>query len=219
MYRGKSKTFITAAIFIAVFTYAIVRYNVIKGVPWSDLPLFISNKAISLSAVAFIVLSYSLGSLARFWPGAFDTTLRFRKFFGLLGFGLAAIHALISLLIFTPSYYAKFFTESGSLNLIGELSMIFGVLAFFVFSLVAITSLPSISKTMDTKRWLAAQHVGYLGLVLVFLHVLVMGFEGWLRPESWPGGLLPISMVAAIIVALGLLVKIFAVIFASGKKR
>ncbi len=204
---------LSVIIFLVVFAYAVIRYNVIKGTPWVELPFFVSNKAISLSAVVFIALSYTLGSLARFWPKTFVPALGLRKFFGLLGFGLAALHGLISLLIFSPVYYPKFFLESGELNLVGELSMLFGVLAFVVFALVAISSIPAVAKSMKPERWLAVQRVGYLGLVLVFFHVFVMGLQGWLKPSGWPGGLLPISLVAAIVIALALLVKITAMVF------
>jgi len=208
----KKQFFISLVIFLAVSAYAVIRYNVIKGTPWTELPLFISNKAISLSAIIFIVLSYALGSMARFWPGIFVPALNFRKFFGLLGFGLAAIHGLISLLIFTPAYYPKFFSSAGKLNLIGELSMLFGVLAFFVFSLVAISSISAVANSMGQEHWLKIQRFGYLGLFLVFFHVFVMGFEGWMNPAGWPGGLLPISLVAAIVIALGLLLRVSSLI-------
>ncbi len=217
MLTHRPKIITTLAILIVVFAYAIIRYNVIKGTAWEQLPLFISNKAISFSAVVFIALSYMLGSLARFWPKTFVPALDLRKFFGLLGFGLAALHGLISLLIFTPAHYPKFFSISGKLNLIGELSMLFGVLAFFVFVVVALTSFPSVAKSMDPGRWLAVQRLGYLGLILIFFHVLTMGFEGWLKPAGWPGGLLPISLVAAIVIALVLLLKITAIVFPKKK--
>ncbi len=200
-------------IFLTVFVYAVVRYNVIRETPWTQLPLFVSNKAISLSAVVFIALSYALGPLARFWPKTFVSVLPLRKFFGLLGFGLASLHGLISLLIFTPVYYPRFFLNSGKLNLLGELSMMFGVLAFFVFLMVALVSIPGVAKSMDPQRWLAVQRLGYIGLVLVFFHVLVMGFEGWMKPAGWPGGLLPISLIAAIVIGFVLLMKITAIVF------
>ncbi|HEY4510877.1 MAG TPA: hypothetical protein VJG29_00725 [Candidatus Paceibacterota bacterium] len=209
----KKRSWLSLLIFLATFMYAVVRYNAIKGVPWIDLPFFISNKAIALSAIVFIALSYALGSLARFWPRIFAPTLSARKFLGLLGFSLAAIHGFISLLIFSSAYYPKFFLESGKLTLTGELSLLFGILAFFVFSLVAISSMPAVAKSMEVKRWLAVQRIGYLGLVLVLLHVFFMGFEAWLEPSGWPGGLLPISLVAAIVIALVLLIKVTALIF------
>ena len=107
---------IDIVIFAVILGYAVIRYNIIKGVPWTDVPLFISNKAIALGSVVFIALSFIIGPMIKFWPGIFTKFQPLRKYFGLLGFGFASIHALISLLIFTPQYYPKFFLETGKLN-------------------------------------------------------------------------------------------------------
>ncbi len=212
--QASRKVIVTSAVLLAVaFAYAIVRYNIIKGVPWQELPLLISNKAIALAAVVFIALSYDFGPLARFWPRAFVPLLWERKYFGLLGFGLAAVHSLISLLLFSQPYYPKFFTEAGKLNLTGELSMLFGVLAFSIFAMIAVTSIPAVEKSIDARRWQALQRLGYFAFFLVLLHVLVMGIEGWLKPAGWPGGLLPISMVAFIVIASTLLIRAAALLF------
>ena len=197
------------------FLYAIVRYNIIRGISWEQLPLFISNKAIALAALTLIALSYSVGSLSKFWP-KFSSLLSARKYLGLFGFGLGAIHGLISLLIFDPQHYPKFFTE-GVLNFTGELSMLFGVLALAIFAIVAISSIPSIAESLKQDKWLKIQRLGYLGLLLLAGHVFVMGYKGWLQPSTWPGGLLPISLVAFIIVALVILMKAIAII-ALGRK-
>ncbi len=204
----KSFAFISLLALLAAFAYAVVRYHVIKGVPWENFPLFISNKAIALAAVVFIALSYDFGPLARFWPRVFVRELSTRKYFGLAGFGLAAAHAIISLILFSPAYYPKFFSAAGKLSLAGELSMMFGVLAFFVFLAVALTSIPSVGAAFDEKRWKAIQRAGYAAFALVMLHVLVMGVEGWLKPSGWPGGMLPISLVAFIIILLTLLARV-----------
>lgn len=202
----------TLTVLAAAFLYAIIRYHVLKGVPWEHFPLFISNKAISLSAVAFIALSYLLGPLARFWPRTIVPLLWMRQFFGLLGFGLGAMHGLLSLLLFTPATYPKFFLPDGTLNLTGELSMLFGVLAFLVFTLVAISDLLALLRPLEEQRWRAVQRMGYLGLLLVLLHVVSMGYEGWSKPSTWPGGLLPISLVAAIIAASALVLRLIVLL-------
>jgi DMSO/TMAO reductase YedYZ heme-binding membrane subunit len=163
--------------------------------------------------VMFIALSYLLGPLARLWPKTMVPLLGLRQFFGLLGFGLAAIHGFASLLLFTPAHYPKFFSLDGTLNLIGELSMMFGILAFFIFSAVALTAIPSVAGSMSSQRWQTVQRLGYVGLVLVLFHVLVMGYEGWTKPSSWPGGMLPISLMAAIVIAFALLLRIVVMIF------
>jgi len=213
----KKSVIFSIIILVITFVYAIIRYNVIKGIPWQDLPLFISNKAIALAAVVFIALSFVLGPLARVWPGIFTRFQYLRKYFGLLGFSLGAVHAFISLLIFTPAYYPRFFTDA-KLNIIGELSMLFGVISFFIFLLVAISDIPSVERSMKYDAWLKIQRTGYLALFFVLLHVFVMGFEGWFKPETWPGGLLPISLIAFIITAITLLSKIVISLFPEVKK-
>ncbi|MBI2145038.1 hypothetical protein HYU18_01810, partial [Candidatus Woesearchaeota archaeon] len=102
---------ISLVAFIAALAYAVVRYHVIKGVPWDDFPLYILNKAVSLAAVFLIAMSYEFGPLARFLPRVFVPLLPARKYLGLLGFGLAAVHAVMSLLLFSPAYYPKFFSD------------------------------------------------------------------------------------------------------------
>jgi DMSO/TMAO reductase YedYZ heme-binding membrane subunit len=198
-------------IVLLVFTYSIVRYNVIKGVSYEHLPLFISNKAIALGAVVLISISYLLGNLARFFPRVFSRIVYLRKYFGLLGFGLASIHTLMSLILLRPYYYGKFF-DGDSLNLVGELSLLFGVIALFIFSVVAIISLPSIVRTMEPGSWRSGQRKGYIALMFVMTHVYTMGIRGWLTPDEWPGGLLPISLVAFIAISFTLLVKLVSLI-------
>jgi len=198
--------------FIIIFSYSILRYNVFKAVPLDQIPLYIFNKAIALTSVVIIGLSFLIGPLARFWPNRFVPKLYLRKYLGVLGFGIAALHGIISLLIFNSAYYPKFFTEAGKLNLTGELSMLFGILSIFIFSAVAVTSLPSVEKEMHPKQWKFVQRMGYLAFVLTLLHVTVMGWRGWLNPANWPGGLLPISMLAAAVIILILVMRVVIVI-------
>jgi len=200
-------------IFLVLFLYAFVRYIVIKGVALDHLPLFISNKAISLTSVFFIGLSYALGPLGRYWPRMFASMTPLQIHFGLAGFGLGAIHAFMSLLLFDPAYYAKFFEDEGKINLVGELSMMFGVLAFFTFSIIAISSLPSVAASLGKQQWQNIQKIGYTAYFFVMMHVFVMGIKGWLTPSDWPGGLLPISLVAFIIIFLVFLVRILDSLF------
>ncbi len=199
--------------FIIIFSYSIIRYNVLKGVPIDQIPLFIFNKAISLTSVIVIGMSFIIGPFARFWPKTFVPKLYLRKYLGVLGFGIAALHGIISLLIFNPAYYPRFFTEVGKLTFSGELSMLFGILSIFIFSSVSVTSLPSIEKDMHPKQWKFVQRLGYLAFILVLLHVTVMGWGGWLNPSGWPGGLLPISLIGALVIIFVLILRAVAIAF------
>ena len=197
--------------FFLVLGYAILRYIVIKGESIEHIPLYFSNKAFATTSVVLIGLSFVLGPLSKFWPNSFKKYLTLRKYFGVFGFGIGALHAFTTLLMFNPNYYPRMFDKAGKLTAQGELSMLFGILALFVFSAVAITSFPSIEEKMDKGKWLMIQRVGYLAYFFVMLHLVFMGYRGWLNPKTWPGGLWPISLISFLIVLFVFVLRFMAI--------
>jgi DMSO/TMAO reductase YedYZ heme-binding membrane subunit len=193
--------------------YAFIRYNIVRNVPLDNLPLFILNKSISMAATILIGLSFLLGPLAQFFPKIFIPHLYLRKHLGVIGFGVAAMHAIMSLVLLNPAYYSKLYAESGKFNLIGESSMLFGILAFLIFSAISITSLPPIEKHMHQGQWKLVQRFGYLAYVFVLLHVTIMGFSGWFKPDSWQYGLASISLISALFIILVLLMRFLVIGF------
>ena len=196
-----------AAVFGASIVYAILRYHIAGDVAWGHFPLFIFNKATSLAAVLFVACSYLVGKIIR-WHDA-DKALRLVviKFCGLMGFFLAGIHAFLSVSLLTPAYFAKYFDADGRLNLQGELAVTAGVLGLFFLMSPAITTLPMMPKALGGRRWKRTQRLGYMALLLVVAHLVVLGLEGWLAPSAWNGGLPPISLVAVLAALVPLLVK------------
>jgi len=201
----------TAKWFGAVFggsvLYAIVRYHLVGDVEWRHFPLFILNKATSLAAVIFVAASYLVGKTIRWHDHDKRLRLVVIKFCGLMGFSLAGIHAVLALSIWTPAYFAKYFDEAGRLNLQGELGMATGVVALFFLSSPAISTLPMMPKALGGKRWKRAQRMGYVSLVLVAVHLFVLGFKGWLNPQSWPAWMPSISLLAFMAAIVPLVVK------------
>lgn len=187
--------------------YAIVRYHVFKGVEWIHLPLYVANKAISLSSVILISASYLVGRRLRRIEADRERQMLLVKLLGLSGFSLAAIHSLLSLALLSPHYYEKFFGD-GKMNLVGELSMLFGAFSLFLFTVVACCSLPNVRESMGENRWRRLQRMGYVGLLLVSGHLLAMGLSGWLTPREWPGWLPPVSMVAFVAALAALLARV-----------
>jgi len=45
-------------------------------------------------------------------------------------------------------------------------------------------------------------------MLLGALHIFFMGFEGWLHPAGWHGGIPPVSLVAFAIFAAGYIVNL-----------
>lgn len=191
--NDKKHIFSLSLIILLSFVYAVLRYHVFKGVVWVHFPLYVTNKAISLAAISISCLAcLNL------------TSGKNKPFFvmGLSGYFLACLHVLISLVILNPSYYAKFFQED-KLNLNGELNLLFGIIGFVAYSLLALSYLVNLNngrnKTAKTQLSISA-------LILVAGHTFVMGFTGWLKFQLWPGYLPPISLLSFLIILLTLTV-------------
>ena len=187
--------------------FSILRYHIAGDVAWAHFPLFILNKATSLAAVFFVASSYLVGRVFR-WHNH-DPVLRLVvvKYCGLSGFFLAGVHALMSLCILNPSYFAKYFDADGRLNAVGEIGMAVGVIALFFLMSPAITTLPMMAKAIGGKRWKRSQRAGYLALILIVAHLVDLGLKGWLAPKGWPWGLPPISMIAVTAAVIPLVIK------------
>jgi DMSO/TMAO reductase YedYZ heme-binding membrane subunit len=194
-------------LFGAALVYAIIRYHLAGDVAWSHFPLFIFNKATSLAAVFFVASSYLVGKVFHWHDHDKALRLVVIKFCGLMGFFLAGVHALFSLALLSPAYYAKYFLPDGRLNLEGEVALAVGVIAMFMLMSPAITSLPMMPKAIGGQRWKRSQRLGYVALALVVVHLVALGWEGWLAPSGWNGGLPPISLVAVLAALVPLVIK------------
>lgn len=210
---------IVLTILLVSVAYAAVRTNVLRGVSWEHFPLLVTNKGFALASILCIVLSYVLGPLARFLPERIVPLLGLRKSLGTAGFGLGALHAFISVLLFSPENYGRFFGEDGRPALETELSMLFGILAFFLFGIIAISSIGPVAATLGEAQWTRIQRMGYAGMFLVFLHVLALGAGGWSEPGTWPGYLAPATLIAAIVITAAMLLRVVVWMFPSPEYR
>lgn len=197
------------AIFVLFLLYTITRYVVFKGLPPTQIPFYLMNKTIAVTTVAMLGISLGLGPLNNLFHGKFESIIGARKYFGLVGFGLASLHTIMSLALLRPIYYGKFF-KGDALNFIGETTLLFGTFALFFFSVLAIVSIPSVSEKLDKKAWGNIRKIGYLGYGLVMMHVFVMGYTGWLDTSTWPGKMLPISLVAFLMILIVFIVKLLS---------
>ncbi|MYC68836.1 MAG: hypothetical protein F4X12_21210 [Acidobacteriia bacterium] len=199
------------AVWGACLVYAIVRYNVFKGVEWTHLPLYIVNKSAAFGGVVFIALAYVVGKLFGGTPGS-ELVRAKAKFFGLTGFGMISMHILMSMVLLSPANYEKFFAASGKLNLTGEVTFLCGVLAYGCLLFPAITTLPHMYDAFGMERWLRAQHLGYATLALACGHTFAMGYKGWFDLSTWPGSMPPITMLGFLAALSALVVKSVRVI-------
>ena len=112
------------------------------------------------------------------------------------GFLLVLIHALMSFLLFRPAFYQRFFAENGTLTLFAGLSMLAGVLAFVVLWAYNLSFQTFLREDKAFIAFLTSRRFLMVAFVFGGAHLLFMGFEGWMEPAGWHGGLPPVSLVA-----------------------
>lgn len=187
--------------------YAIVRYNIFKGVDPIHFPVYILNKVFSSVGLFFLAFSYVVGKIHIKKLETKEARTLWMKYSGLIGFSFSAMHVFMTLMILNPAYYPKFY-DGDMLNLTGELSMLMGVVSLYFFSIPAITTIPFMQEAFGLKKWKRRQKMGYYGLLAALLHVVIMGFSGWLKVSAWPGYLPPITLISAVIAAIPLILKL-----------
>uniref|UniRef100_A0A8C3M785 STEAP4 metalloreductase n=1 Tax=Geospiza parvula TaxID=87175 RepID=A0A8C3M785_GEOPR len=88
-----------------------------------------------------------------------------------------------------------------------------GILGFFLFVLLGITSLPSVSNNVNWREFRFVQSkLGYLALILCTAHTLVYGGKWFLSPSAYKW-YLPNIYILSLIVPCAVLVVKFVLIF------
>jgi hypothetical protein len=166
---------------IGSLAYATARYHVFKDVPWSDWPMYTLNKALALAALVLILVAVV--------HRRFGLTLSIGRTMSTAG-AFAALHVLISLALFSPAYYAKFFVLA-KLTAAAGLATSLGAIAAVA---MAVGALPrQEEKTEQKLRSLA---------LLAFVagsHAAIPGLGGWFEPATWPGLMPPITLLAFLV--------------------
>ncbi len=200
---------IIAIVMIFGLAYAVLRYHIVGPVPWKDFPFFILNKGISLSAFILLTCNFGFGPLKNLGVNVPEGWLNARKALGMTGFLLVLIHALISFMLFSPSVYGKFFETDGTLTLLAGLSMLGGVLAFVVLWAFNLSFQTHLREDQAFIRFITSRKFLLTAMLLGAAHVFFMGYEGWLNPSGWHGGMPPVSLVAFVFFAVGYVVNLF----------
>ncbi len=170
----------------AGLAYAVVRYNVFKGVPWEQLPVYVSNKAIALVALILIGLSRVVVDTGR------------RKGLGLAGAGFVALHLLLSLMISGPEYFPSMYAAGGKMTGTAALSMLAGALGSG--AVLWLFHSTRVARGQPTRSSLVPG-LGRALLLFTAVHVALIGVSGWFDVSGWPGSLPPITLLSFVIAA------------------
>jgi hypothetical protein len=202
---GFWKVHVLLALLLPALMYTFLRYAMFGGVPVPQWPIYLVNKAVSLTAVSLLSMSYLVRSVAWLRHHAAIRTRSVAKYCGLAGFALTGVHLTLSCLILTPDYFPDLF-EAGKLTFDAELSLLGGVLAFWSLTLPAFATILR-SRPLRPSRWRLYQRMGYVAFILVIVHLVAMGWTKWFDPGSWPGFLPPITLLGAVAALMPVLVR------------
>ncbi len=164
---------------VACVVYPIFRYVVFGDVAPAQIPVYVLNKSFCLYA-SFAILLYAIDLRAERIASA---TLHLNK--TLLS---TFIHVGLSLCIFGPLYFKKFYIADGKMTHWGEIAILSGVLAT-VFYWRSYCNSACLQFLRLRLEW---------GVMLVCVHLAAIGWKGWLTPEKWQGGLPPITLICII---------------------
>jgi hypothetical protein len=194
--------------FVFSMGYAILRYNIFGPVPWKDLPFFILNKGNALSAFILLTINFSIGPIKNLGIAISTPWLKSRKVLGIIGFLQAFVHVIMSFILLRPSIYDKFFTPDGTLTLYTGLNLIGGITAFIFLWIYNISFNMELRKDKDLISFITSRKVTLLAMFMAGAHLFFMGFEGWLTPAEWHGGLPPVSLVGFIFFLVGFIINL-----------
>jgi hypothetical protein len=172
--------------FITFACYATIRYNVFKGVPWGDWPVYILNKVFGLASLSLLLiaaLQYGFRKCT-FNPKLIHVA-------GLFGI----MHSIISSFMLGPVYYPGLFMN-GKLTLSAATSMLLGSIVILAFVLGG-KNAGSRSSTIRIRGV----------AVLAFaagIHASLLGFQGWVNPREWPGGMPPLTIISFLMGSMAL---------------
>jgi len=138
------------------------------------------NKSIADVAIVLVGSSMLLTAICYFWD-FLDPAIIYRKYLGMMGFAFAIVHILLSWDAFL-SFFNWELWLSGQVKAAAA-----GMFATIIFTIMAIISNNFSTKLLGGKLWRQILRSGYLGVILVFLHVLWLKSKYWIR--WWEGGM------------------------------
>ncbi len=180
-----------AILYILSLVYSTIRYVAFAPENAANLPVFVVNKAVSMSAaLCFSVAFLAQRRAARGSTPAVPARAWFRA--GIFG---VAMHVPMSLSILEPSYFPDFFQkESGRMSFSGEAILLFGALTAGGIYLL--------TRTDWTRR--VRWGLSLATMAVLFTHTLVMGISRGLNMTAKHGYLPPMWLLSLVGIALGL---------------
>lgn len=169
------------------------------------------NKSVADTSIFIMGLSMMLSGLTYFF-NVFDSYMRYRKHLGLVGFAFAIVHVVLSFSALQNLFQAETWQK-------GAMWPAFtGLLALIIFTVMALVSNSKMARLLGAKWWRFILRTGYLAVILVWMHVVLLKSARWM---SWyEGGMKTLPSLSLLVSIFMLLVIVLRIIlfFAVRKK-
>lgn len=158
-----------------------------------------ANKIAALAGLFIISLTFIIGPLSKFFPLYFGKYKAHRKFLGIAGFVLVALHAILSIIF----YYNLDIAYMVSLENPKVLGFYSALIAFLIFLLMTLTSTAEAVRKLGYPLWKSVQMTGYLALALSLLHFFIL--------ETTPDGIFKVRTLGMLIFYFTLLALVLRI--------
>lgn len=193
---------------IFFYIYSFIRdivhpYVKNKQSDFYKIPIEIVNKTLPVVAITLLSLVYLAGLLAaalqlysgtkyRRFPVWLEHWLQCRKQLGLLSFFFASVHAVYSLCLpmrrSERYFYLNMAYQQVHVNIENswneeevwrmEMYISFGIMSLGLLSLLAVTSIPSVSNSVNWREFsFIHSTLGFVALLISIFHVLIYGWK------------------------------------------
>ncbi len=174
--------------------------------------LYITNKVFAGTSLIVLASVLLIGSLGRLY-NLFDPWLVYRKHLGIISFILALLHGVISLLFLPGRFALNYFLTNYVTTGLGLISLIILGYLFYI-------SFEKFIGNLDRQKWWSYQVLGSrIAGVLIFLHLVLMKYPGWITWYQNGGSdelvrpfMPPASILAGAFGLFVILVRIFELI-------
>lgn len=152
-----------AAVVFAAFYYYLI---------WLEIPSAV-NKAVADTGIFLMGWSMLLSGVCYFW-NTLDKMIVYRKYLGLVGFAFALAHLILSWGAFLNLFSLQTWQN-------GRMWAPFaGTLAFIIFAIMAAISNSMMAKKLGGRTWKFILRTGYLAVIFVAIHVIVLKSSRWI---------------------------------------
>jgi DMSO/TMAO reductase YedYZ heme-binding membrane subunit len=139
---------------------------------WMGIP-GVTNKSVADVSILLMGLSMILSGVCYFW-NVFDPLIRYRKHLGLVGFAFALAHVGLSF----PALQSLFQVSTWEKGAMWP--ALTGLLAMVIFAIMALISNSFMARSLGGKTWRYILRTGYLAIILVWFHVVLLKSARWI---------------------------------------